>query len=655
MICWLIPFALIVYLGMKRGGFEQPVRGEVGIAVWWVVLLGLAAVELPRRPVGRAGWIGLGLLAAFAGWTAIGVSGSESSEKSVIEVARVVVYVGVFALALMLGGGDRIRSTIGAIGAGCAVIAVVAMLSRLHPSWFPSDDLAQVLVGVQSRLRYPVGYWNALAGLTAIGLPLVIWGATSARSTLLRGLAAATVPTMALTIYFTYSRAGVVAGAIALLAFVALSERRLELVPPLTAIGAISGLVVWQASRRSSLTNALGDPTAISQGNEMLIAVAVGAVICGVVVAGLRQAEIWGLAPRIPAVPRHLAMTITAVVAVSGVAAFVALGGAGAVADGFDEFKQPAGVSATSTRLASVAGNGRWEYWSVAVDAAGTAPLTGIGPGTYELWWNQHRESNSVIRDAHSLFVETLGELGIVGLVLIAGLVGFVLVVGVARAVRADGGRRRELAAMTAAALAFAVAAGLDWLWELAVIPVAFLFVAAAVLTARPDEDQATVVASAGERPQPRRSGRNLARVAGAAIATGAILVIAVPTLAAERLSDSQADFDDGDFVSALSKAESAAALEPYSAAPRMLEARSYEALGKYSEAAIAAREATERESTNWEPWYLLSRIQDERGDKQGSALSLHRAQELNPLSNLLNPNRCGAEGKICANPSAPG
>ena len=133
-----------------------------------------------------------------------------------------LVYLGVFAVALLIGGRGRLRITLGGVAAGCATIAVVALLSRLHPAWFPENQLPEVLVGVQSRLAYPVGYWNALAGLIAIGLPLLLWAVHSARSIGLRSLAAAAVPALALVGYFTYSRGGLVATAIAVAALVLL-------------------------------------------------------------------------------------------------------------------------------------------------------------------------------------------------------------------------------------------------------------------------------------------------------------------------------------------------------------------------------------------------------------------------------------------------
>jgi len=431
---FLIPFALVVYLGMKRGGFEQPVYSEIGIAAWWLVAVGILAAALPGARVGRSGWIALGLLAAFAGWTAIGVSWSSSSGRSVVEVARVLVYVGVFAVALLTGGRGRMRITLGGVAAGCATIAVVALLSRLQPSWFPENELPQVLVGVQSRLAYPVGYWNALAGLIAIGMPLLLWAVTSARSVALRSLAAAAVPALVLAGYFTYSRGGLVATALGIAALILLSERRLSLVLPLGALAAGSAFVLWQASIRHQLSDGLTTGTAGAQGDSMLIIVCGVGLVAAAVIAALTLLERRERIPRAPAVPRRLAAGLAAGVVVLAAIAFVVAGGPGEVSDGWEEFKEPSGLSDTSSRLESVAGNGRWQYWSAAADAGADAPLQGIGPGTFVFYWQQFRDiDNGFVRDAHSLFAEVFAELGVIGVALIGGFVIFVLAAGARR------------------------------------------------------------------------------------------------------------------------------------------------------------------------------------------------------------------------------
>ena len=61
---YALPFLLVFYLALRGGGYDSIVRGEVGIAVWWVVLLGAAVGALPATRMSRSGWIMLGLLAA---------------------------------------------------------------------------------------------------------------------------------------------------------------------------------------------------------------------------------------------------------------------------------------------------------------------------------------------------------------------------------------------------------------------------------------------------------------------------------------------------------------------------------------------------------------------------------------------------------------
>src|SRR3954470_17792194 len=86
---WALAFALTLYLGWKGGGYDAIVRDEVGIAVWWVVLLAAILGAIPVVRPTKAAWAALALLAAFAVWTAIGISWSGSSERSVTELARV--------------------------------------------------------------------------------------------------------------------------------------------------------------------------------------------------------------------------------------------------------------------------------------------------------------------------------------------------------------------------------------------------------------------------------------------------------------------------------------------------------------------------------------------------------------------------------------
>src|SRR3954464_1318348 len=81
LLSWLLGFALVAYLAFSNGGYDPIVRSEVGIALWWLVLIGVVVGILPvRLPV--IGWVAVGLLAAFALWTVLSTGWSESAERS---------------------------------------------------------------------------------------------------------------------------------------------------------------------------------------------------------------------------------------------------------------------------------------------------------------------------------------------------------------------------------------------------------------------------------------------------------------------------------------------------------------------------------------------------------------------------------------------
>ena len=162
-------------------------------------------------------------------WTALSLTWTESTEKTAADLARVATYLGVFGLALFSRDAKSASRMLAAIATGIGVVTVIALLSRLHPAWFPSaDQTAQFLTSGEERLSYPLNYWNGLAALIAIGLPLMLQlaadGAERSRSA--RSPPAA-MPAMILTIYFTLSRGGIAAAVIALASYLALAHDRI--------------------------------------------------------------------------------------------------------------------------------------------------------------------------------------------------------------------------------------------------------------------------------------------------------------------------------------------------------------------------------------------------------------------------------------------
>jgi hypothetical protein len=154
----------------------------------------------------------------------------------------------------------------------------------------------------------------------------------------------------------------------------------------------------------------------------------------------------------------------------------------------------------------------RASYYRVAWHDEYTAhPLFGSGAGTFALFWTRSGRvaSRGGALDAHSLYLETLAELGPLGLVLLAAFLLYPL-----RGVVTN--RRSPYVPVAAAAyVAFLVHAALDWDWELPVVVVAALSCAAAVVS--------STVSSASRIPTWAR-----AAVLGAALVLAALAIAGV-------------------------------------------------------------------------------------------------------------------------------
>jgi hypothetical protein len=298
----------------------------------------------------------------------------------------------------------------------------------------------------------------------------------------------------------------------------------------------------------------------------------------------------------------------------------VALGAAGQASDRWAQFKQR-GAGNDASRFESAAGSGRYQIWESAIDAYRAHPLEGIGPGTYEYWWAQNGSLATFVRDAHSLPIETLAELGPVGFLLIVGFITGILVVGVGRS-RQVGEARPWLVACCAASAAFAAAASIDWVWEVAVIPVVFLLLAAAILGFGADSD--------GSRSM------FVTRAAMALGALAAIGAIAIPLAGASALRESQAEARSGNLRGALTDAREAAEIQPFAASAVLQQALVLERQGRLEAAAAAVRDATQIEASNWRNWLVLSRIDAFLGRTQGAIRAYRKARSLNPRSELF-------------------
>jgi hypothetical protein len=617
---WTLGFAVIGYLALKGGGYDIVVRSQVGIGVWWIVLLGVAVGVLPQVRTSRAGAAAVGLLTAFAAFSALSALWSESPERAIGETARIVTLLGVLVLAVATVRAHHARPLVNGVFAAIVGVGALACVSRLHPAWFGDPETAQFLTGARSRLSYGLNYWNSLGAFMALGLPLGMAVSMSARSIAGRAAALAALPVLALTLFFTISRGGVLAAAIGLIAAVLLTPQRGRWLAKLAVAAAGTAILIKGAIQRDELRDGLTSALARDQGNELLVVALV--VLGGIVLVhiGLSLARAGGLVPESRPLPRTAARAVWAVVLVAAIGGATTFVASGELSDRWAEFKSPHPKAGDFHRLSSVSGQGRYKMWVSSVDAFEQAPVAGLGAGSFENWWERNALYRETVRNAHSLYAETLAELGLIGMLLIVGLIILVIAAGAWSVRRATGPPTTILAGATAACVAFAVVAGVDWHWQVTVLPACFVLLAAAVL------------APARETSPARGPVRWL--LVGLAVAALAALV--VPLAATTQLRASQSAALANELDPALQRAGNASRVQPYASSPQLQRALVLELRGDLDGAVAAAQAAQRKEPTNWRPPFVLARLHAAQGDTTAAVAAFRRAKSLNKTAAFL-------------------
>lgn len=623
---WLLGFAPTTYLALSGGGYDIVARSEIAVVLWWLLLLGAVVGLLPRRRIGSAGWVALLLLAAFLAWSWLALGWTESREQTLVEIGRLAAYLGVLALGLATRTRRSAIALLAGLASAIGLVSLLADLSRLIPSLFPADTAASFYA--TSRLAYPFDYSDAVGEFAALGLPLLLLVATEARTLAARALAAAGLPAVVLCLALTVSRGGIFAAAVGVAAFFVLMPDRIPRLATGLAAAVAGALMMLELLSLPGVRDALVRPAPAGQRGSMLLVLVLaclGLAAFQVAFTALRRRR---ARPRWLAVSRRMAASIGAGLAVLVVAVVVVAFASGAVGHLWREFKEPNPPVAGNQyfRLLSVAGSHRYQYWQAASAAFHTSPWKGIGPGTFQYWWATHDSLHEFVRNAHSLWVETLAELGIVGLALIGGLFAFALVAGTRRALRSAEWERAAVATAVAAIAAFCAAAAFDWVWQIGVIPLVAMLLLAVALGGQWQ----------GRR---RRSSRRRRQAVGVALVAGAVVClwrIALPLATTLEVRSSQAAAARGDFTPALADAATARGVEPDAASPWLQQALVLEQLGDIRGARSAIAQAERLEPVNWQIWLVASRLATE-ADRPRLALALYRrAKALNPSSPIF-------------------
>jgi hypothetical protein len=626
----IAPATLILGLALAGGGYALTPRHVAGLVVWLLVVGMLALGAAGRASLGRPFYWTSGLIAGVALLSGFSSLWSGSVELSVIEADRVLVYLGVFLAAFLIAQTDQRRQRFAeGIAIAVAIVALMALASRLLPDLISVSEAH----GTGARLRYPLGYWNAVGIVCAFAAALCLWMSRGSLVAWLRWAAVAVLPAVIVALYFTYSRGGLLALLIACGCLVALSHDRLWLLATLAigALGALPALIAIQA--RDSLADNVANQAAVDQGAAVLAILAAGTVLALALFAVLRRLERrgGGLAGRAVALSRDpvILRWTAAVLAVLALGATIAFGGRI-----WDQFTSPGTAFPDEARshFGDLSSANRDEFWRVAVDSFDEKPLFGHGAGTYRFSWNQLRSIAVPAKDAHSLYLQAFSELGVGGGLAVLAMVAALLWAGFA-AWRAANGRWRELyAVLLALQLAFAVGAGIDWFWQIAAVGCVFFLVSGTLVAARCTQLTRERVAGNGLAEQ-RHYGFT---VAGMAIAWLAALALIGPLLVNRELNASRAAAIDGSPTTAVDRAETAQTIEPWAASPYVQLGLLAEEAGDYPGGVGRLTQAIEREDRNWVLFYLRARMRHEAGEDAAARADLAEARRLNPEEECL-------------------
>ena len=625
---------LYVALAAANGGYSSELTAGATVGIWWAVVIGLAMGAWPRSRV-PASAVGAGAsLAALAAWTAISIGWASDAGGAFVEVVRALGYLGLFILVVIASPRASARMWLSGLALGLVVVAGLGLASRFEPSFVGNQNLGTFLPSAAGRFSYPIGYWNGLAAAMAAGILLLVWLGGHARAAWLRAVAVGGDPVadpghlLRLLARRRPGRRGRAGG------------------PPGDRPGPRSNVRRrpdgrgWRRAARLARepqARARRRPDQLSRREPR-------ATRCS------PSRSRWWLPSGCSGflsddwledldVPPRL----TRAVAIGTVIAVVAGILAANPAARWSEFKQVGALDVQTTynaaHLSSGGGSGRYQFWSAALDAWKGDPVDGIGAGGYEAYWDQHGTLVMPVRNAHSLFFETMAELGVVGLVGVLGLLGFAAAAGIRR------GPTRSPGAVLGAALAIftagVVSAAIDWTWEL---PACFgLVVLAAGLLAGPAlepetafgaelhaverlegaRSRAAAAVRAGRGDAPRRVGRDLGRrrCCSSPRSDWATVARRRPTETSRPPRRTPA---------------SAIKIEPWAAAPRLQLALVEELAGNLPAANREVSEAIDRAPDNWQLWFVRTRLDVKSGDVDGARRALERARELNPRAPFL-------------------
>ena len=611
-----LPGALTVWFGFNAGGFFVAAPALAALVVACVLLVHLTTADRPLEGVSPMLIAVLVAFGSFAAWILLSSSWSGAAGRTLAEYDRALLYFLILVLfGLLPRSADSLRWILRGIAAAFVVLSGAGFLARALPTLVSVDQSF-----IADRLSYPTTYSNTTGLCAGLGLVLCAALTSDAREhRVVQVCAAAALPLTAATLVLTLSRGGMLASVAGLLVFAVAGRPRVAASAFLSSALPTAAAAAVAYASDTLLSDTPTAPEAVSEGRLLAVVVAAAALIAAALRYGLGPFDRW-LALRRAAPTRRQIARLSAVALVFVLVSSAGLNVPGAVGRQFDRFVDDdsgAALQDGRERLASPGNNGRLDLWGAAIDMFEEDPLRGRGAGSFQAEWLQRRPAQDDAVDAHSLFVETLAETGIVGILLL-GCAVLLALVGLGR--RARGPDRVIYAAALAAVVVWVMRSAIDWDWEMPVVT-AWVFAVAGVGVA------------AGPATPPRGGlGR------GARVAAGLVVLVLLVTPA--QLAQSQSRLNQAVDALKANRCErsiglslQAAELVPSRPEPFELLAYCNSRLGRHDLAERAASTAIDRNPGLWEYHYDLALVRAAAGEDPRAAAA--QASRLNPQGDI--------------------
>lgn len=533
------------------GGFDDTSLVWIGgLALALAALTAAAALTrlLPAPRIDAPAAAFLGCLFGLAVWAGLSTLWSVSPDRSWAYTNRTLVYAAFALFGVLLSAFiPRVDALAGAAAALLGLVIGWALLAKCVPGLY--SDYGRV-----ARLRAPVAYWNELALLCDVAVPLALWlAAPRVRRAIVRAAGVLLLFGATVTLLLTNSRVGVVLACLAAAAWVVLDRDRVESLASL-ALGGGTGAAVFGVALALPGITSDGQPRSVRAHDGWIFALVVVGLGVLVLVAALALARLESRSPLAPGPRRRverIAVVVALAVALAGIATSVVFSGRI-----WSEFTNPVSsqIGSSSKRYTSLNSSNRWRWWGEEWQAFTHHPAGGTGAGTFKLTDLRVRRSPITTEEPHNTPLQFLGELGIVGLLLYLGAAAAAAAALVRARRRAAGADRAAVTAFGVGLAAFLVHTVLDMDWNFVATCGPLLLVAGA-LVGRPAAAQEAVA----------RRRRPLLAVGALLFALAAFYSLAAPWLAQRQLSAAAVALDRNDLTAAVAAAKRAHGYNPLS------------------------------------------------------------------------------------------